>query len=114
MYDGDDWLAVDKLYHVVFGFVIVVFVSLVAMRSRYSFLRRRAIELGCVVSILGGAAKEAADEVGIFRSAGASRKDAVADLVGVGIASILLLMWRRWDRPGGEHALTQEKEMSMV
>ncbi|CAM8910595.1 unnamed protein product [Rhodiola kirilowii] len=98
MYDGDDWLAVDKLYHVVFGFVLVLLVSVPAMRSRYSFLRRYAIQLGCMASMLAGAAKEAADEIGIFRSAGASSKDAFADLIGVGIASLLLLICKRMSR----------------
>ncbi|CAM8917069.1 unnamed protein product [Rhodiola kirilowii] len=116
MYDGDDWLAVDKLYHVVFGFVLVLLVSVPAMRSRYSFLRRYAIQLGCMASMLAGAAKEAADEIGIFRSAGASSKDAFADLIGVGIASLLLLICKRMSRSVvGQHAPPpQHHYISMV
>ncbi|CAM8923417.1 unnamed protein product [Rhodiola kirilowii] len=105
MYDGDDWLAVEKLYHVIIGFVLVMLVSFPAMRSRYAFVRRRAIQLECVASMLAGAAKEAADEIGIFRSADASSKDVIADLIGVGIESCLLLIRKRMSRSVlGHHA----------
>ncbi|CAM8928999.1 unnamed protein product [Rhodiola kirilowii] len=103
MYKGDDWLAVDKLYHVIFGFVLVMLVSVPAMQSRYAFVRRRAIQLGCIASMLAGAVKEAADEIGIFSSAGASSKDAIADLIGVGIASCLLLICKRMSRSVVDH-----------
>ncbi|KAI4355813.1 hypothetical protein L6164_004552 [Bauhinia variegata] len=86
----DPWLAPDKLYHVLFCFSLTIFFSTLASLSRYSFLRHHAIGLGSICSLLAGAAKEAADELGYFRSAGASVKDAVADVIGVLIASFAL------------------------
>ncbi|KAM7480282.1 hypothetical protein LguiA_028495 [Lonicera macranthoides] len=90
MENGDDWLARDKLYHVLFCFSISIFTSLLASRTRYLFLRRRSIFLGSIVSLAAGTAKEVADEFGFFKSAGASSKDAAADLLGVLIAAFVL------------------------
>ena len=87
---GDEWLARDKLEHVLFCFSITIIFSLLASRTRYSFLRRRSIWFGSVVSLAAGAAKEVADEIGFFMSAGASAKDAVADLLGIVLAVLLL------------------------
>lgn len=90
MENGDDWLAVDKLYHILFCFWISVVSSLVAARTRYPFLRRRSIWIGSLVSFAAGAAKEFADEFGYFKSAGASTKDAAADLLGILLAAVIL------------------------
>ncbi|KAK4410645.1 hypothetical protein Sango_0137500 [Sesamum angolense] len=92
MENGDDWLAVDKLYHVLFCFFIAVVSSLLAARTRYPFIRRRSIWVGSVVSVAAGAAKEFADELGFFKSAGASPKDAVADFIGILIAAVMLYL----------------------
>ncbi|KAA8540537.1 hypothetical protein F0562_024544 [Nyssa sinensis] len=90
MENADDWLAPDKLYHVLFCFFITIIFSLLATRTRYPFLRRRSIWIGSMASLAAGAAKEAADEFGFFKSAGASAKDAVADLLGILLAALLL------------------------
>ena len=62
-------------------------------------LRRYSIGIGSIASLLAGAAKEAADELGFFRSAGASSRDAVADALGVLIASLGLSLVKLWSRP---------------
>ncbi|XP_059642073.1 uncharacterized protein LOC132284029 [Cornus florida] len=90
MENGDNWLAPDKLYHILFCFSITIIVSLLATRTRYPFLRRRSIWVGSIASLAAGAAKEAADEFGFFKSAGASTKDAVADLLGILLAALAL------------------------
>ncbi|KAL0723601.1 hypothetical protein Bca4012_038200 [Brassica carinata] len=96
----DPWLAPDKFYHVVFCFTISLLFSTLASLSRYSFLRRHSIWIGSAFSLAAGAAKEAADQFGIFPSAGASARDAVADAVGVAIAALLLFLWKsRRSRP---------------
>ncbi|XP_059303540.1 uncharacterized protein LOC132055633 [Lycium ferocissimum] len=69
MEDGDDWIAPDKLYHILFCFFIAIITTLVAERARYPFVRRRSILIGSIVSLAAGAAKEVADELGYFRSA---------------------------------------------
>ncbi|CAF1926003.1 unnamed protein product [Brassica napus] len=96
----DPWLAPDKFYHVIFCFTISLLFSTLASLSRYSFLRRHSIWIGSAFSLAAGAAKEAADQFGIFPSAGASARDAVADSVGVVIAALLLFLWKsRRSRP---------------
>ncbi|KAH7857692.1 hypothetical protein Vadar_015432 [Vaccinium darrowii] len=90
MEDGDDWLASDKLQHVLFCFFLAIAFSLLASKTRYPLLRRRSIFFGSAVSLAAGAAKEVADEFGFFKSAGASFKDAVADLVGIVFAVLIL------------------------
>lgn len=92
MENGDDWLAIDKLQHVLFCFFISITFSLLASRTRYPFLRRRSIWIGSIVSFAAGAAKEFADELGFFKSAGASTKDAVADLLGILLAAVMLYL----------------------
>ncbi|KAF8064790.1 hypothetical protein N665_1166s0005 [Sinapis alba] len=96
----DPWLAPDKFYHVIFCFTISLLFSTLASLSRYSFLRRHSIWIGSSFSLAAGAAKEAADQFGIFPSAGASARDAVADAIGVAIAALLLFLWKsRRSRP---------------
>ncbi|XP_010459125.1 PREDICTED: uncharacterized protein LOC104740275 [Camelina sativa] len=90
----DPWLARDKLYHVIFCFSISVVFSTLASLSRYSFLRRHSIWIGSAFSLSAGAAKEAGDQFGIFPSAGASARDAVADAIGVVIAAMVLFFWK--------------------
>ncbi|RAL54786.1 hypothetical protein DM860_017625 [Cuscuta australis] len=90
MENGDDWYAMDKLYHVLFCFSIAVITSAFAGWARYPFIRRRRIWVGSIVSLAAGAAKEVADELGFFKSAGASSKDAVADVFGILIAALIL------------------------
>lgn len=88
---GDQWLAPDKYQHVLACFLITVFVSFVARRSRHPLLRRRSVMIGSMASLAAGAAKEAGDEIGLWwESAGGSAKDAVADLVGIALASLFL------------------------
>ncbi|OVA03172.1 hypothetical protein BVC80_7201g3 [Macleaya cordata] len=94
MENEDDWLALDKLYHVLFCFFISIFVSALANRTRYPFLRRWSIWLGSLVSMAAGAAKEAGDEIGLWKSAGASTKDAIADLFGILLASLSLSLYK--------------------
>ncbi|KAK4413985.1 hypothetical protein Salat_2811300 [Sesamum alatum] len=106
MENGDDWLAADKLYHVLFCFFIAFVTSLLAARTRYPFIRRRSIGVGSIVSFAAGAAKEFADELGFFKSAGASPKDAVADFLGILLAVVMLYLFNRmcvssWARPDG-------------
>ncbi|KAL7168223.1 hypothetical protein ACSBR2_038623 [Camellia fascicularis] len=80
----------NKLQHILFCFSITIIFSLLASLTRYSFLRRRTIWFGSIVSLSAGAAKEVADELGFFKSAGASAKDAVADLLGILLAVLVL------------------------
>ncbi|CAI0420590.1 unnamed protein product [Linum tenue] len=94
MSDEDPWLARDKLYHFVFCLFLALFFSKLASVTPYSFLRRHSIWVGSILSLLAGAAKEAADHLGIFPSAGASAKDAVADLIGVLVAAFALSICR--------------------
>ncbi|KAJ4718615.1 Transmembrane protein [Melia azedarach] len=106
--DQDPWLARDKLYHFLFCFTLAVFFSVIASCSRYSFLRTHSIRIGSILSLLAGAAKEAADHIGLFPSAGASFRDGVADVIGVLIASLALYLWRRYsDRPGSDSGRTR-------
>ncbi|XAR67826.1 hypothetical protein NMG60_11002746 [Bertholletia excelsa] len=95
MENGDGWLAPDKFQHVLFCFSIAIIFSLLASRTRYSVIRRRSIWIGSLISLAAGAAKEVADEFGFFKSAGASFKDAIADLLGVLIAVLVLFVNRR-------------------
>ncbi|KAG5523249.1 hypothetical protein RHGRI_035166 [Rhododendron griersonianum] len=92
MDDSDDWLAPDKFQHILFCFSLTIVFSLLASKTRYPILRRLSIFFGSVVSLAAGAAKEVADELEFFKSAGASFKDAVADLVGIGLAVLLLAL----------------------
>ncbi|KAG6411127.1 hypothetical protein SASPL_129201 [Salvia splendens] len=80
------------LYDVLFCFFISVVSSLLAAGTRYPFLRRRSIWIGSLLSFAAGAAKEFADELGYFKSAGASAKDAVADLIGILLAAVILCL----------------------
>ncbi|XP_071728480.1 uncharacterized protein [Rutidosis leptorrhynchoides] len=91
MENGDDWLANDKLQHFLLCFFLTFLFSFFA--SRFSLLRRRRLSIGCILSLTVGAAKEFADELGFFNSAGASVKDAVADILGVLVAAIALYFW---------------------
>lgn len=90
--DEDPWLASDKLYHILFCLFLTVFFSKLASFTRYSFIRRHSIRLGSALSLAAGALKEAADQFGFFPSAGASAKDAAADVLGVLIAAFALSM----------------------
>ncbi|KAJ8484338.1 hypothetical protein OPV22_016824 [Ensete ventricosum] len=103
MEDGDDWLAADKLDHLLACFCIAILVAALAGRSRHAFLRRRSVALGSIAALVAGAGKEAGDEIGLWRSAGASSKDAAADVLGVLPAAVFLSVPRRFWRssPGG-------------
>ncbi|KAM3269000.1 hypothetical protein P3S67_030964 [Capsicum chacoense] len=94
MEEGDDWIAPDKLYHILFCFFIAIISSFLAERARYPFIRRRSIWVGSIISLAAGAAKEVADEFGFFRSAGASTKDAVADVFGTLLAALVLCLYK--------------------
>ncbi|KAI7993055.1 hypothetical protein LOK49_LG12G00100 [Camellia lanceoleosa] len=80
----------NKLQHILFCFSITIIFSLRASLTRYSFLRRRTIWFRSIVSLSVGATKEVADELGFFKSAEASAKDAVADLLGILLAVLVL------------------------
>ncbi|KAK9100288.1 hypothetical protein Scep_023718 [Stephania cephalantha] len=112
--NGDEWLALDKLEHVLFCFFISIFVSSIAYLSRFSLLRRWSIWIGSLASIAAGAAKEAGDEIGLWHSAGASAKDAVADLLGVAIAVLVLSVWRWWSRRRSRKIKPDEELEEMV
>ncbi|CAI9113899.1 OLC1v1014599C1 [Oldenlandia corymbosa var. corymbosa] len=105
MENGDDWFALDKLYHLVFGFCTAIVFTLFANRTRYAFIRTRSIWVGSILSLLAGAAKETADEMGYFKSAGASVKDAVFDLLGTLMAALALSIFRSYNmiQVGGGH-----------
>ncbi|KAL3618370.1 hypothetical protein CASFOL_038691 [Castilleja foliolosa] len=93
MENGDGWLAIDKLQHILFCFFISIIFSLLASLTRYPFIRRRSIWVGSILSFSAGAAKEFADELGFFQSSGASAKDAVADLIGILLAAVVLYLY---------------------
>ncbi|MBA0712966.1 hypothetical protein Goshw_011701 [Gossypium schwendimanii] len=103
--DKDPWLAPDKLYHFLFCFFLTLFFSALASLSRYHFLRSHSTRVGSILSLLAGAAKEAADQLGFFPSAGASARDALADLLGVLVAAMALSLWNRLrrSRPDSGH-----------
>lgn len=92
MENGDEWLALDKLQHFLFSYFLTVIFSHLATRTPHSFIRNRSIWIGSAVSLAVGAAKEVADEMGYFRSAGASFKDAVSDLLGTSVAALSLFL----------------------
>ncbi|KAI9076015.1 hypothetical protein K1719_042031 [Acacia pycnantha] len=112
MEETDPWLAPDKVYHVLFCFTLSIVFTTLATFTRYPFLRRHAISIGSIASLLAGAAKEAADELGYFRSAGASARDAVADIVGVLLAFFVLSVFRCSTRPDSE--MGQVRGISLV
>uniref|UniRef100_A0A0E0AA02 Uncharacterized protein n=1 Tax=Oryza glumipatula TaxID=40148 RepID=A0A0E0AA02_9ORYZ len=99
---SDEWLAADKLQHVLACFLIALAGAALAGRSSRSPLRRRPAALGCAASLAAGAAKEIADEAGFSGSSGASLRDAAADLVGATLAAVALAILRRLRRPRGE------------
>uniref|UniRef100_A0A0D9WQ83 Uncharacterized protein n=1 Tax=Leersia perrieri TaxID=77586 RepID=A0A0D9WQ83_9ORYZ len=99
---GDEWLAADKLQHVLACFLIAVAVAALSGRSSRSSFRRRSATLGCAASLAAGAAKEIADEAGFFGSSGASLRDAAADLLGAALAAVALTLLRRLRRPRGD------------
>nr|XP_009804422.1 PREDICTED: uncharacterized protein LOC104249646 [Nicotiana sylvestris] len=114
MEDGDDWIARDKLYHVLFCFFIAIITSFLAERARYPFIRRRSIWVGSIVSLAAGAAKEVADELGYFRSAGASTKDAVADVFGTLTAFLALSLYKSSFFHRSPDQSVQAKALQMV
>nr|GEX01600.1 hypothetical protein CTI12_AA203070 [Tanacetum cinerariifolium] len=97
MINNDDWLATDKIQHFVSCFLITIIVSIIASRTPYSLIQRHSISLASIFSLTVGAAKEVADELGFFKSAGASAKDAVVDTLGVFVAVLwTLLIHSNW------------------
>ncbi|KAL5576110.1 hypothetical protein UlMin_017809 [Ulmus minor] len=103
----DPWLAPDKWYHVIFCFSLTLLFSTLANLAPHPFLRRHSTSFGSIASLLAGAAKEVADELGYFRSAGASAKDAVADVLGVMLASFCLSLVKHSSRSDHETAQTR-------
>ncbi|KAM7257147.1 hypothetical protein ACFE04_012888 [Oxalis oulophora] len=93
--DKDPWLAADKLYHILFCFSLSLLFSTLSSLTHHSFLKRHSIIIGSTISLLAGAAKETADHLHIFPSAGASAKDAVSDVIGVILAAFLLVLWKK-------------------
>ncbi|BAT91449.1 hypothetical protein LR48_Vigan05g226400 [Vigna angularis] len=87
---SDPWLGIDKLYHLLMSFFLTFLFYAFASLTRY---RRHAISIGSLLSLFAGAAKEAADHLGYFRSSGASLRDALANILGVCIASFALSLF---------------------
>ncbi|KZV33982.1 hypothetical protein F511_04207 [Dorcoceras hygrometricum] len=116
MENGDDWLAVDKLYHVLFCCFISIISSILAAHTPSAFIRRRSILVGSLLSSLAGVAKEFADELGFFQSAGASAKDAVADFIGILLAALVLYVSKRRRSSSGmrQDSLPQSQVLEMV
>ncbi|CAJ2661450.1 unnamed protein product [Trifolium pratense] len=92
--EDDPWLGADKLYHMIMCFSITLLFYFLSSLTSNPFLRRYAISIASLISLLAGAAKEAADHLGFFRSSGASFRDAIADIIGVFIASFALYIFR--------------------
>ncbi|MQL81653.1 hypothetical protein Taro_014130 [Colocasia esculenta] len=113
MADGDDWLSPDKFQHLLGCLLIALLSAAVLGRSRHRFLRRWRTQLGCIVSLAVGAAKEAGDELGYWESSGGSFKDGVADALGVLIAATFLSMGRR-SRVEMPEQVDHDREISMV
>uniref|UniRef100_A0ACD5XSA2 Uncharacterized protein n=1 Tax=Avena sativa TaxID=4498 RepID=A0ACD5XSA2_AVESA len=115
---GDEWLAPDKLQHVLACLLIALAAAALAGRSSRPFLRRHALALGCAASLAVGAAKEVADETRLFGSSGASLRDAAADLLGVAIAAVIFSLARRIRRrrrrDKGIDADVTDRSISMV
>ncbi|KAJ6945500.1 LOW QUALITY PROTEIN: hypothetical protein NC651_000527 [Populus alba x Populus x berolinensis] len=105
----DPWLAPDKLYHVLFCLSLTLLFSKLASLTRYPFLKRQSIRVGAILSLFAGAAKEAADQIGLFPSAGASAKDAVADIIGVLIAAAALSMLKSKNSDGSDSGSGQTR-----
>lgn len=107
----DPWLAPDKLYHVLFCLSLTLLFSKLASLARYPFLKRHSIRVGAILSLFAGAAKEAADQIGLFPSAGASSKDAVADIIGVLIAVAALSMFKSKNSDGSDSGSGQTRRV---
>ncbi|KAJ6341217.1 hypothetical protein OIU78_009400 [Salix suchowensis] len=107
----DPWLAPDKLYHVLFCLSLTLLFSKLASLTRYPFLKRHSIRVGAILSLFAGAAKEAADQIGLFPSAGASSKDAVADIIGVLIAVAALSMFKSKNSNGSDSGSGQTRRV---
>ncbi|CAI8611805.1 unnamed protein product [Vicia faba] len=97
--DADPWLGADKFHHILMCFSITLLFYFLASLTSHPLLRRHAISIASLVSLLAGAAKEAADHLRFFRSSGASFKDAIADVIGVFIASLALSLFRSKTSP---------------
>ncbi|KAJ6713115.1 GOS-28 SNARE- RELATED [Salix purpurea] len=107
----DPWLAPDKLYHVLFCLSLTLLFSKLASLARYPFLKRHSIRVGAILSLFAGATKEAADQIGLFPSAGASSKDAVADIIGVLIAVAALSMFKSKNSNGSDSGSGQTRRV---
>ncbi|KAG0499976.1 hypothetical protein HPP92_000048 [Vanilla planifolia] len=92
MEQGEPWLGIDKVEHLLACMLITILVSVLVRRSRRPFLRRWSVAIGSIASLVVGAAKEAADEIGIWKSSGASLRDAAADALGVVLAAAILAL----------------------
>jgi hypothetical protein len=105
----DDWLAPDKLQHVLACLLVSLLAVALAGRSARPGLRRHAVAVGSAASLAVGAAKETADEAGLFGSSGASPKDAGADLFGVAAAALFLVLLRRVRRRRRERKAREDE-----
>ncbi|XP_066375554.1 uncharacterized protein [Miscanthus floridulus] len=106
----DEWVARDKLQHAVACLLIALLAMALASRSACPGLRHHAAAGGSAASLAAGAAKEAANQGGLFDSAGASPKDVAADLLGVAAAAHALALLRRRRRRGRERKAQQDED----
>jgi uncharacterized protein YfiM (DUF2279 family) len=109
----DEWWAIDKAQHLVACFLIALLAAALAGRSRHHSVRHQSAGIGSVASLFAGAVKEAGDEIGLWRSAGGSVKDAAADLLGVVLALIVLKLWQGWVRSTRQRR-DEDEGVSMV
>ncbi|XP_020587967.1 uncharacterized protein LOC110029847 [Phalaenopsis equestris] len=116
MEERDPWLAVDKFEHVFACFFISVLVAALASRSHRPFIRRRSVALGSITALAAGAAKEACDEIGLWKSAGGSVRDAAADALGVALAVAVLAAAKCIKKSGQRRRGLErdQEELSMV
>lgn len=102
--DPDPWLGVDKLLHCVgCGAITCCTYCAVGLLRALRGRRRTRLALGCTAGTAAGVAKEIGDSVQAwpFCPCGASPRDLAADVLGVMIGVLLILIVHMWcDRCG--------------
>lgn len=110
---ADGWLALDKLEHFLLCFFLTVIFSLLVARFRLSLIRNRSIWVGSILSLVAGAAKEIADEMGYFQSSGGSVKDAIFDFLGTVVAALGLYLSKSYYIPA-VHTIDSAYEVKSI